>query len=349
MMMKRFSVIVLFAMVAYTSRAQSTSPAQTLRLATSTYEQGRLHELEGILKNLTGFTKEQKVAAYKLLTQAYIYLEEPKKADTTMLKLLSTDNYFAINKEIDPAEFVALYNTFRTEPVFALALRFSPMFIQPTVATDFYTTADARGTGKYSPGISISAGLVFEKKIKGRFTLSPELLYASRKFTDKTNLFERDNTNELTGSIDVTYLQAWLDLNLLTQYQFGKKNSLFSTYLSAGPGLSYNLRSFIQPVTTGLSEVSVSGPDIDIKGSTEKLMYSFIVGGGAKLRIGSIFVSLEVRYQYGINKVINFDTRTNYENVLDYGYQLNDFRLSNASLNLGVSYPFFKPIKLKNK
>lgn len=349
MMMKKILVVMLFAGASYQSWSQKAAPAQTLRLATSTYEQGRLHELEGILGNLTGFTKEQKVAAYKLLTQAYIYLEEPKKADTTMLNLLATDNYFAINKEIDPAEFVALYHTFRTEPIFAIGVRFSPLVIQPTVVTDFYTTADARGTGKYSVGIGIAAGLFFEKKVKEKITFSPELLYASRTFKDLTSLFEKDNTDELLGTIDVTFKQTWLDLNLITQFQLGKKNSLFNPYIAAGPGFSYNLRSFIQPVTTGLSGVSVSGPDIDIKNSTEKLMYSFLVAGGAKLRIGSIFVSLEVRYQYGLNKAINFDTRTNYENVLDYGYQLNDFRMSSASVALGVSYPVFKPIKLKNK
>ena len=91
--MKKLYILILFSVVAFQSWAQSSSPAQTLRLATSTYEQGRLHELKGILGNLTGFTIEQRVAAYKLLTQAYIYLEEPKRADTAMLNLLETDHY----------------------------------------------------------------------------------------------------------------------------------------------------------------------------------------------------------------------------------------------------------------
>lgn len=349
MMMKKILVLMLFAGASYQSWAQKAAPAQTLRLATSTYEQGRLHELEGILGNIEGFSKEQQVAAYKLLTQAYIYLEEPKKADTTMLKLLATDNYFAINKEIDPAEFVALYNTFRTEPVFAVGLKLGFGVVQPTVVTDFYITSGANSTGKYKVGSGILGGFFFEKKIFNKITFSPEILISTRAFSDETSLFENDLTNLPEGSIKTSYRQTWLDLNLVGQYKLGRNNSLLNPYVGAGPAFSYNLNSFITPITTGLTEAAVSGPDISISNSTKKLLYSFLVVGGFKYRIGEIFVGLEVRYQYGINIPINFDSRTNYANVLDYGYQLNDFKTSTATLAVNVSRPFFKPAKLKNK
>ena len=347
MMMKKILVVMLVASASYQSWGQKAAPAQTLRLATSTYEQGRLHELEGILGNIEGFSKEQKVAAYKLLTQAYIYLEEPKKADTTMLNLLATDNYFAINKEIDPVEFVALYNTFRTEPVYAIGLKLGGGLVQPTVVTDFYTSADAQGTGEYKPGIGFMGGFFFEKKLKGKFTFSPELLVASRSFTDLSKLFKDDISGEVGGEFKAKYSQALLEINAIVQYKL--RESVINPYLGAGPGFSYVFSSKLTPTATGLSKTSVSGADVDIASSTKKMLYSFFLVGGFKYRIGGIFVIAEFRYQYGINKVINFDTRTNYENSLDYGNQLNDFRVSNASLTLGVSYPIFKPAKLKNK
>ena len=113
-------IILLLSQGSY---AQLTTCAQTLRLANSTYEQGRLHELPDLLAKCleNGFDKQEKVQAYKLLALTYIYLEEPEKADEMMLKILQTDNYFTINKDIDPAEFIALYNTFRTKPVYRLS------------------------------------------------------------------------------------------------------------------------------------------------------------------------------------------------------------------------------------
>jgi Outer membrane protein beta-barrel domain len=347
MMMKKILVVVLFAGASYQSWGQKAAPAQTLRLATSTYEQGRLHELEGILGNIEGFSKEQKVAAYKLLTQAYIYLEEPKKADTTMLKLLATDNYFAINKEIDPAEFVALYNTFRTDPVFAVGLKGGFGVVQPAVMTDFYVTAGANGTGTYKYGSGILGGFFFEKKIKGKITFVPEILISTRAFSDESSLSIDDLTNEPTGLIQVGFNQTWLDLNLVGQYKIN--NGSLNPYIGAGPAFGYNLKSTIAPITTGPSEVAVSGPDISISSSTKKILYSFLIVGGFKYRIGEIFVGLEARYQYGINIPIDFDTRSNLQSILDYGYQLNDYKTSTATIAVNVSRPFFKPMKTKKK
>src|SRR3954465_3021621 len=114
--MKKLLPLIMFSCtLPYCLSAQS-SCTQTLRSARSVYDQGRLQELpdllEGCLKN--GFSVQEKVQAYKLLTLAYIYLEEAAKADAAMLALLNTDHYFEINLTTDPAEFVALYKTFRT-------------------------------------------------------------------------------------------------------------------------------------------------------------------------------------------------------------------------------------------
>src|SRR5690348_11970776 len=114
--MKKTLLLLTVLLAAGVARAQLTSCAQTLRLARSTYEQGRLHEVPELLERCleNGFSRQEKVEAYKLLCLSYIYLEEPAKADEAMLDLLRTDHYFEINETTDPAEFVALYKTFRT-------------------------------------------------------------------------------------------------------------------------------------------------------------------------------------------------------------------------------------------
>src|SRR6185503_8750501 len=94
-------------------------------------EQGRLHELPEIVAECLrkspkegGFTKEEKKETYRLLTLAYIYLEEPEKADQMMLELLKTDHFFEINPALDPAEFIALYKKHRTTPLFRVGAKF---------------------------------------------------------------------------------------------------------------------------------------------------------------------------------------------------------------------------------
>lgn len=157
-----FCLSLLFLQQGY---AQSSSCAQTLRLARSTYEQGRLHEIPTLLESClnNGFSTQEKVDALKLLTQTYIYLEEPTKADATMLQLLQTDHYFEINEAIDPAEFVALYKTFRTTPIYRIGLKAGAVTSQPNV-----TSSDVanEGTGVYDNRFSFLAGVSAEIPFK---------------------------------------------------------------------------------------------------------------------------------------------------------------------------------------
>jgi len=86
-----------------------------------------------------------------------LYLpEEPEKADESMLSLLRTDPYFKPNPDVDPAEFIGLYNTFRTRPVYRLGVKFSINASQPNVS-DYNPISP--GTGKYSYKVSFGGDL----------------------------------------------------------------------------------------------------------------------------------------------------------------------------------------------
>jgi hypothetical protein len=346
--MKKILLVIALTGIGFGAWAQTSSCAQTLRLAQSIYDQGRLHELEDIVNKgilAADCDKQTKVSLHKLLTLAYIYLEEPAKADAEMLKLLSTDHYFEINESVDPAEFVALYETFRRDPVYSIGLKLGGGLTFPLLISDYYTTSGSEGTGKYSPGLGFMGGFSFEKKIKKQWILAPEILLASRTFSSESKLFFNDLTQQAEGSIVSTYNQTWIDLNPMVQYVFG--SGTFKTYLTAGPGISYNIGSTKQTVTTGLSNSSVSGPDTDLKSSTNSFLFSLSAGAGIKYRIGDIIVQAEIRYQQALNNTFNVDSRTNIENVTDYGDQLNDVILTSLFGTLGVSYPIFKPEKLK--
>jgi len=71
---------------------------------------------------------------------------------------------------------------------------------------------------------------------------------------------------------------------------------------------------------------------------------------GVKYRIGGIYVTADLRYQYGLNNIANRDARFKWEGstqpLADYGYVDNDFLMHQISLNLGIMMPKFSPIKL---
>lgn len=351
-------LLVCFGLSAQSTLAQTTSCAQTLRLARSTYDQGRLHELPELLKTCldNGFTKQEKVEAYKFLALSYIYLEEPEKADEVMLKLLQTDHFFEINEAVDPAEFVALYKTFRSKPIFNVAVKLGPNITMPSVVENYYVGNTAVGAGKYTQRIGFFFGAAFEKdifaksknSILSRLVIAPEIFYATRgfKYTNPT-VFVYDQTGQTAANSLAIYKQTWIDLNMIVQYKI--KNSVLNPYIGIGPGASYLLNASNQLTLSPLSGSTVSGPDVDVTDSYRSVVFSAIGLAGVKIKLGSIYITAEARYQYGLMNVINPSKRTNREATFDYADTFNDFHQNNVAVTTGVSIPIFSPKKIIRK
>lgn len=360
--MTRILIVIALVLAAGVVHGQQNC-AQTLRLASSSYDQGRLHELPGLLKGCltssNGFSNAEKVTAYKLLVLSYIYLEEPAKADSTMIELLNTDHFFEPNQSVDPAEFIGLYNTFRTKPIFSIGVKFGVNLTLPSVISNYYTGNNAAGKGTYSPSIGIQGGLSFEKKLfqrskndfLKRFTFAPEVLYVARSFSYSNTVFTTDNPQVTSGITpnDYTESQTWIGINPLLQYQL-RKDSRFNPYVMLGPGIDLLIGNSVLATTTrGTTGSVASGPSIDVKNSYQQVIYSVIAGAGAKYKIGGLFATFELRYQHGLVNAINPARRTNSEFTFDYGGQFNDYSLNNLSVMGGVSVPIFKPQKLHKK
>jgi len=335
--------------------ASGQQGAQRLRLAQSVYDQGRLNELPALLKDsaVLHFSKEDKVSAYKLLTLAHIYLEEPEQADASMLKLLNSDHFFEPNPAVDPAEFMGLYKTFRSRPVFNVGVKFGANSTLPLLSSIYYVADGAAGNGKYTPPLGIQVGLVFEKtpfadsknKLLSRLTFAPELMYVNRSFNVA-------NSNFFNGAATFkgTIKQTWLDLNLLVQLKMNKSKTL-QTYVAFGPGVSYLLKaSLASPSTPWVKgQGAATGPDLDTKSSYAAINPTVIGAAGFKLKFGDVYITGEGRVQYGYLNAVNPSHRTNVQAVFDYNYTPSDYKPLTLMANVGFVYPYFNPIKIKRK
>ncbi len=321
----------------------------------TTYEQGRLHELpgmaEGCLKGQSGqgFTKEERKLALRYLTLSYIYLEEPEKADETMLQLLNTDHFYQPNTEVDPAEFIALYNKFRHDPLFRVGIKAGLNLTQPVVTGAYNVGSAGAGQGGYSMSPSFQAYGVFEKDFfrKLPIVLVAELGYVTRGYTysnDQLATADEDPTMSVSSQ-KFLFNQSYLDLNVIGQYKF-KNTVQTQTYLGIGPGISYLLGSSNQASTLLGNGFTVVGSSVDDTESYKKILYSLNMVAGVKYKFGEVYLTAEARYQLGFTNVINPPTRTNAEIAFDYQGRYNDYRFNNMSVSIGIIYPFFKPLKL---
>lgn len=349
--MNRLLLLIFFLVaLAVSSYAQTATPscAQTLRLAQSVYEQGRLHEIPAILEKClkeNGFSKQEKVNAYKILTNTYIYLEEPEKADESMLNILLTDPYFAINEAVDPAEFVALYKTFRTTPIYRLGAKLGVNASQPNV-TELASAVELAPGSNYKYAIGILFGAAAEIPINDRMTLHGEVLYLQRKFNinlmvDRgTNLAGDILKNEFIG----VETQNWLSLPLSFEYKIADKK--FNPYVAGGVSIDYLLGANMKGLRNRTAAAAVSETTFELKPQRESLNISALAAAGVKLKVGGGFFVAEVRYLYGITNVNS--QQSAYANELatwDQGYADPVFKLSSLGLTGSYIINIFSPKK----
>jgi hypothetical protein len=118
-------------------QAQNTCTEQ-LNKAQRSFDDGLLDDIPMMLENCMndGFTKEEKANAYKLLIQTYLFNEELQKADVLMMQFLNEFPNYSIVVN-DPKEFINLYNTYRTDPIFKIEVRTGIIFTTPYISEDF--------------------------------------------------------------------------------------------------------------------------------------------------------------------------------------------------------------------
>jgi hypothetical protein len=366
--MKYFLVGTLVLFIGLKQVLAQQGGAQTLRLAQSIYEQGRLHELPSLpgLKDsaIVNYSKSDQERAYRLLTLAHIYLEEPEKADESMLKLLNASHFYEPSDEVEPAEFMGLYKTFRTKPVFNVGLKFGVNGTLPLLNSIYYVSNNAPGKGKYAVGIGVNVGFVFEKEIlgrsknkfygRGKLMFAPEIFYTTRtfKYTNPA-LFANDSTianaHPSAASQTATISQTRIDINPIIQWKASTSNT-FIPYLGFGPGISYLLSAKNTLVLTREGGAGVvSGPDVVYSASYHKIVPSLIGMAGLKYRFGEFYVLAEFRVQYALTDPVNTNSRTNTSGAFDYNFQLPNYKPLNLMANLGFVFPYFNPIKLKRR
>jgi hypothetical protein len=328
---------------------QELNCTQKLRTARATYEQGRLHELpvllEGCLKS--GFTETERVEAYRLLVLTYIYLEEPEKADDAMIGLLNTDHFYKINEVVDPVEFKSLYKKFRTTPIFSYGAKFGVNTNHISVLENYYVWASSRGKGEYKSKFGVQFGLLFEKNLNDQLIINPELYYSGSSYLyTNSSISFGDTVAQNPDKAEFTIKQSRAQVNILVQYKIG--GGKFSPYIAVGPGIGYLLSSSVSGDVTVGSQITI--PSTKTEDNYKALTYSIIASAGIKYKVGSFYLTADLRYQRGIGNVVKKENRfkASKENqtLMYNGYVHNDFTISQSMVNFGLIVPFFKPKKM---
>jgi len=344
--MKQILLVVMLLGCTYALKAQ-TACTQTLRQARTVYDEGRIHELPSLLESCLkkGFTQEERTEAYRLLILSYIYLDEPTKADETMLALLRDNPEFQINPAADPAELINLYATFRTKPIFLFGLKLEANYTLVNVIESYGLHNLNDSQGEYTPNFGFGGSLIIEKEFIERITGRFEASFVVNSFT-YSNSYLSESSSENIAAPEAIETQSWLGASILGQYRL-LASSGWNPYVTIGPTVNYLFADDLAAETAVSGGEQATGTSLDLKGDKEmrkNLNFMISAGAGVKKKVGKLYFIASARYSYGLFNI----TEKHYDNELSlkYGMALNDISTSYATISLGLLFQQFSPKKL---
>jgi Outer membrane protein beta-barrel domain len=344
--MKKIYLISLLCIVSIALQAQNDC-ATKLKQAQQTYEQGRISEIPALLNDclVVGFDKTEKIEAYKLLVLTYIYSNELESAQKYMKKFLKVYPDYQLNPLIDPPEFINLYNSFRTNPVFQISIQAGAhrSFITETKRYSLDLIESTKSL--YTGGIGFQFGAGLEFSISKKLHINPSILFVRSKHSYKHRILDY-------STLDLVENQSRVEIPILARYYlFGKKKK---PYLLVGGSANIIVKATGLAVRQDYVDVEtqrqVSGPSIDMTKQRSLLTYSAIGGAGVKFDniIGRSDLILEFRYHYGLANVVKSSERaSNTELIYDYGYIDSNYNLHYISFTINYMMPYYKPKLLK--
>lgn len=329
------SIILLFTFSGY---SQQSDCAFKLEEAESMYESGILDSIPSLLRECTkdGFDDDEMARAYKLLILTYLFEDYQEMAELTMLKFLKKFPEYEL-KANDQVEFTYLYKSYQTVPVFSIGFVGGLNYSFVRIIDPYFTGSSDEYTGDYSvSGVGYQAGLQFEKYINEEINIDLGVSFVNKRFNYQIE--QQDFT-----TIDYNESQTMISVPLTGTYEF--KLKFLNPYLRAGFNLDYifGASSSLKRTFSDGNQDDLTGPDLDVIDDRTAFNYSLIVGGGIKYKIKKGYLLLDLKYNFGLNNVVNGDNRyTDSEKVFYYNYTDDNFSLNNFYLSVGYMFSFYK-------
>ncbi len=349
--MRRFIFIIFIVWNGWgqTIHAQSGC-VLTLREAERLYNQGEFKEVPGLLESCMnrGFTRDERLQAYKLIFQSYYMEDHLDLAEQTMVAFLKKYPEYELTPA-DPAEFVQLFNSYETIPSWSVSIAANGIVTFPYTTEPFEISSITDYSGKYTTGPGFSAGLGVHKYISKKFEIILEVRYMNHEYNFSLNHYT--NTPPVSENPHLTEFKENITniaLPLTTTYEFVSEK--WRPYLRGGIMGTYTLSAMLDPVriyTQGAFE-DVAGTNIDMLELRNRLNVYGILGGGIKYKIpyGGLLY-FDVRFAMGFTCPVNSANRNTEQTDRIFRYYImdNDFKFNLFSASIGWIYPLYRSKK----
>jgi len=326
--------------------------ALALSEAEDKYEQGKLYEVPGLIRSCltNGFSQEQKIRAYRLLTLSYLFLDYYQEADSAYLNLLRLSPEYSTNEELDPMEIINHHQKFTTRPIYYLTIgKLGFNLSSANVLQEFSISQASNNSSKYSSLLGFHAGFGAEMVLYKNLHLAGELFLSRKSLRLKDTHWDFYKT-----SLDINHTE--IELPLMLKYNI--LNGDVVPFATAGVSPGYLVESNIQNIEGVYTELDEdfplqTRPEISTGKFKNEFNYSLLFGGGVNYKIGLNYLVFEARYSIGMLNVTDKNNRWREDFVeardlkFPSAYVDDDFKISNLSFFIGFVKPIYKPRKVK--
>ncbi|MGK7390631.1 MAG: outer membrane beta-barrel protein [Candidatus Cyclobacteriaceae bacterium M2_1C_046] len=321
---------------------------QSLDRAKSLFADGHLYDIPEVLNPCLekGFTREQRVQAYHLLSMTYLYLDNHEDAEAAYLNLLALEPEFDVQNDNDKVEIVYLNSKFITTPIFTFTARAGLNRSYPVIINDYILAESATESNSevyeartgywFGPGIDLS--------INDSWRVGTELLYRRTSF-----FYEEEN-------LEITQFQNWLSLPVSVKYIF--KTGPVQSYIYGGVMYDYLISSSGDFLVDNGENINNEVENLSLSDTRSSVSLNLMGGIGAKYRIDYYYIFFELRFIGGLKNIVDIGSRFasgeddyfyDLNRIVEYNYVDDDYRLNSFGFSVGFENPFYKPRRKSEK
>lgn len=346
-------ILTLFLIVFSIPRTFSQDDCTVkLKSAQKLFDEGKIEKVPDLIDNCieSGFNKENRVAALKLLSLVYLYEDNMEKAEETLLKLLKIEPEYVIDRNLDPIEFIRLHAMYNTESVFSIGALLGANItnIRPIITNSTYDFAKANVSYNRE-----GLGIVLGAKLTYHYNDDIDIVMEPKYSTQKYSLNERLSTySNFTGIGS----ESFIEIPALASYYFYNYRD-FSFFGELGFSYGILLNSEINtPVNSSDNQENprIELTTINSKSFRSNYLATGIIGGGVKYKMKRDNIQLSIRYNLGFNNIApeidinSMQNNTPLNNMFwDTQYQENKFSISSLSFVISYNREFYIHSKKK--
>ena len=331
------SILCLFGVSGFSQDDCTLILAKAQRL----FDAGNIEQIPAMLKPCMdkGFTTEEKQQAQKLIVLSYLFDKNTSEAEKAMFEFLKKYPEYTLSTS-DQAEFVQLFDTYRTLPIASLGVSGGVNY--STIQVIRYYGAGG-GAGSYTaPSMGFQGGLSFRLYLTDKFDANIEANFMQSKFQYFNDKMPAGNT--LTYTETQNYAAIPISA-IYTPVVFNK----ISPFVRLGISVNYMLSSAANGILKNETAVKEkTGSDFSMLESRNPLQFQVQSGIGLTYKMKQSYILFDVRYSLGLQQLTKGGKGIDAPNPDLYSYYQyveDDFKMSNLSVSIGLFYKFYKPKK----